>query len=180
MRILKDDCMALVIDVQDKLVPHMYQKEELVESIKKLINGINLLTLPVVVSEQYRKGLGATIEEISKIIIDFDPLEKKSFSCMDENSLRESIIETNKKFVIISGIETHICVMQTAIDLLAMGMIPVIVEDAIASRRDNDKKIAIERLRKEGAIITTVESILFELTRYSTDEVFKGISKLIK
>ncbi|MCT4631207.1 MAG: isochorismatase family protein [Firmicutes bacterium] len=180
MRIKKDEVIGLVIDVQGKLLPHMYEADKVEEGIVKLAKGLAYLDIPVVVSEQYRKGLGETVESVSSVVVDYNPLEKKSFSCLDERILNDAIFSKNKKYVIISGIETHICVMQTAIDMIEAGLIPVIVEDAVSSRKENDKNIAIERLRSEGAIITTIESILFELTRFSGSEVFKNISKLIK
>ncbi|HHY91224.1 MAG TPA: isochorismatase family protein, partial [Clostridiales bacterium] len=98
----------------------------------------------------------------------------------DEDTILSELQKLNKKWVIIGGIESHICVMQTALDLLDKGMVPVLVEDCVSSRRENDKKIAVERMRKEGAIVTTYESILFELCRYSGAEPFKTISKLVK
>jgi nicotinamidase-related amidase len=180
MRIKKDEVIGLVIDVQGKLLPHMYEADKVEDGIVKLAKGLAYLDIPVVVSEQYRKGLGETVESVSSVVVDYNPLEKKSFSCLDERILNDAIFSKNKKYVIISGIETHICVMQTAIDMIEAGLIPVIVEDAVSSRKENDKNIAIERLRSEGAIITTIESILFELTRFSGSEVFKNISKLIK
>lgn len=180
MRIKKDEVIGLVIDVQGKILPHMYEADKVEDGIVKLAKGLAYLDIPVVVSEQYRKGLGETVESVSSVVVDYNPLEKKSFSCLDERILNDAIFSKNKKYVIISGIETHICVMQTAIDMIEAGLIPVIVEDAVSSRRENDKNIAIERLRSEGAIITTIESILFELTRFSGSEVFKNISKLIK
>lgn len=180
MRIKKDEVIGLVIDVQGKLLPHMYEADKVEEGIVKLAKGLAYLDIPVVVSEQYRKGLGETVESVSSVVVDYNPLEKKSFSCLDERILNDAIFSKNKKYVIISGIETHICVMQTAIDMIEAGLIPIIVEDAVSSRKESDKNIAIERLRSEGAIITTIESILFELTRFSGSEVFKNISKLIK
>lgn len=180
MRIKKDEVIGLVIDVQGKLLPHMYESEKVEKNIIKLAKGLEYLDIALVVSEQYRKGLGETVETVSSVIKDYNPLEKKSFSCLDERILNDAIFSKNKKYVIISGIETHICVMQTAIDMIEAGLTPVIVEDAVSSRKENDKRIAIERLKAEGAIITTVESILFELTRFSGSEVFKSISKLIK
>ena len=107
-------------------------------------------------------------------------IEKQAFSCCDEPRFFEDLAYHAPKYVIIAGIETHVCVLQTVIDLINSGYRPVLVEDCVGSRRLNDKAVAIGRMRSEGAIITTSESLLFELLRYSGTEVFKKISKLVK
>lgn len=126
------------------------------------------------------KGLGPTVEPIAASFGDIKRIEKVSFSCCDEPRLMEGIAVISKENIIIAGIESHVCVLQTVIDLIRNGYHPVVVEDCISSRKENDKRIAIERMRKEGAVITTCESVLFEILRYSGTEQFKAISKLVK
>lgn len=181
MRILAEDTMALVIDFQEKLMPVMYKNEELLHNTELLIKGLKTLNIPMVVTQQYTKGLGMTVPEITKIFgDDFTYEDKVAFSCMDDETISNKIKEIGKKNIIICGIEAHICVLQTVIDLIEKGFNAILVEDCIGSRKPNDKKIGVRRATMEGAIITTYEALLFELTRIAKGEVFKTISKLIK
>jgi len=111
---------------------------------------------------------------------DFRHTEKITFSCCDEPAFNDELNRLGKQAIIICGIETHVCVLQTCLDLVALGKKPVIVEDCVTSRKSGDKKAAIKRMRSEGAIITTMESILFELTRTAGNPTFKGISGIVK
>lgn len=181
MRINKEDVMAIVIDNQEKLVPHMYECNNLIVNTVKLLQGLNILQVPIIATQQYTKGLGMTVEEIQNVFHkEFQYLEKISFSSYGDAVIKEEIRKLGKKCIIICGIEGHICVLQTVIDLLEDGYDVVIVEDCISSRKENDKVIALRRMEKEGAIITTYESILFELTKMAGNDTFKAISKLIK
>jgi nicotinamidase-related amidase len=180
MRILKDRTIALVIDFQERLFPFIYENEKLLKNVPILIEGLKALSMQIFVTEQYVKGLGPTVVPIAQALGDIRRIEKMSFSCCDEPRLMEGIAVTGKENVIIVGIESHVCVLQTVIDLIRNGYHPIVVEDCISSRRENDKRIAIERMKKEGAIMTTYESVLFELLRYSGTEQFKVISRLVK
>jgi len=180
MRITKDNTSAVIIDIQERLYPHMHNREELECNVGILIKGLHLLKVPLLITEQYSKGLGKTIPAISENLENLDPIEKISFSCCDESRFLKELNMLNKKFVILAGIETHVCVLQTVLDLIDSGFYPVLVEDCVSSRKENDKKIAIERIRNEGAIVTTYESILLELCRVAGTETFKRISGLIK
>jgi nicotinamidase-related amidase len=180
MRILKDRTAALIIDFQERLFPFIHENEKLLRNVPILVEGLKVLGIPIFVTEQYVKGLGPTVEPIAASLGDIKRIEKVSFSCCDEPRLMEGIAVFAKENIIIAGIESHVCVLQTVIDLLRNGYHPIVVEDCISSRRENDKRIAIERMRKEGAVITTYESVLFELLRYSGTEQFKTISKLVK
>ena len=180
MRILKDHTAALIIDVQERLYPFIHENEKLTRNLTILIQGLKIIGVPVFVTELYVKGLGPTIEPVTALLGNIQRVEKVSFSCCDEPRVMEAIAVTGKENIIIAGIESHVCVLQTAIDLKRNGYIPVVVEDCVSSRNPNDKTRAIERMRQDGAIITTCESILFELLRYSGTEQFRGISKLVK
>ena len=180
MRILKDRTIALVIDFQERLFPFIYENEKLLKNVLVLIEGLKAMGMHIFVTEQYVKGLGPTVSLIAQALGDIKRIEKISFSCCDEPRLMEGIAVTGKENVIIVGIESHVCVLQTVIDLIRNGYHPIVVEDCISSRKENDKRIAIERMKKEGAIITTYESVLFELLRYSGTEQFKVISRLVK
>jgi nicotinamidase-related amidase len=180
MRILEKETVGLIIDMQERLYPHVQDHEQLTKNTEILIEGLKAIGIKILVTEQYTKGLGFTIEPLKSLLTDIKFVEKQAFSCCDEPRFFEELSLTGARTVVIAGIESHVCVLQTAIDLLANGYTPVIVEDCVSSRKPNDKSIAIERMRKEGAIITTYESLLFELLRESGTESFKKISKLVK
>ncbi len=180
MRINREECAGLVIDIQEKLFPHMDQQEELLRKSLILIEGMQVLGVPIMITEQYPKGLGPTIQQVRRAIENCLPINKISFSCCDEPAYQEALQRLGRDKVIICGIEAHVCVLQTVIDLVASGYDPVVVADCISSRSLEDKRWAMERMLSEGAIITTCESILFELTRVAGTDEFKAISRLVK
>jgi nicotinamidase-related amidase len=180
MRILRENSIGLVIDIQERLVPAMEENEVLVENCKKLIQGLQILGVPMLVTQQYTKGLGETIEDVKALFTDFQYIEKKDFSCYDEPVFAEKLAVSGAKNVIICGIESHVCVLQTAIDLKASGYTPVVVSDCVSSRSFDNLDMAAERFRHEGIMMTSFESILFELTRSAGAPGFKDISKLVK
>lgn len=180
MRILREYTIGLVIDIQERLVPVMEESEILIENCRKLIQGLQILGLPLLVTQQYTKGLGETIDEIKSLIPEFKYIEKKDFSCYDEPVFAEKLALSGVKNVIICGIESHVCVLQTAIDLKEAGYNPVVVFDCVSSRSFDHVDLAAERFRHEGIMMTSMESILFELTRSANAAEFKEISKLVK
>ncbi len=180
MRILKDKAILLVIDFQERIFQAIHEHEKLSKNVPLLIDGMKTLGIPVIVTEQYVKGLGPTIPEIAATIEGINRIEKASFSCCDEPGFMMELASSGREFVIVAGIESHVCVLQTVIDLKQNGYHAVVVEDCTSSRKPNDKLQALERMRHEGVIITTYEAILFELLRYSGGETFKSISKLVK
>ena len=180
MRILHDNVIGLVIDFQERLYPLIWEHEKLTRNVPVLLEGLKAMEIPLMVTEQYVKGLGPTVQPIAASIQGIERIEKASFSCCDEPSFMMALASSGRDYVVIAGIESHVCVLQTVIDLQHNGYHPVVVEDCISSRKENDKKIAIERMRHEGVIITTYEAILFELLRYSGGEKFKAISRLVK
>jgi nicotinamidase-related amidase len=180
MRIRRELSAALIIDIQEKLFPHMAQKEELLRKCKILIEGLKVLGVPLLVTEQYPKGLGSTIREISALLEQDPVIEKIAFSCCDEPSVMKHTALLNHRTIIICGIEAHVCVLQTVIDLHEAGYTAVVAEDCISSRNPEDKRVAVARMRAEGAVITSCESILFELARIAGTDEFKAISRLVK
>ncbi len=180
MRVSRHESLGVIIDIQERLFPHIYQREVLENNVGILIQGLQLLQIPILVTQQYTRGLGETIPSVVDMINPFHMIEKIAFSCCDESNFLAELTRFNKKFVIIAGIETHVCILQTVPDLIDNGYVPVVVEDCVSSRKENDKRIAIERIRQEGGMITTYESILLELCRVAGSETFKAISKLIK
>jgi nicotinamidase-related amidase len=185
MRILAEDSILVVVDFQEKLVPHIYNGDAVVEKTAKLIRGMKALGVPVIATQQYTRGLGNSVLEIADAMgaessekMDF--VEKSSFSCFDCEEFRERLEKSGRRNVIICGIEGHVCVSQTLVDAKAAGYTPVPVIDCISSRTQQNFKVAVKRFEYEDVVITSFESILFELCRYSGNDKFKAISALIK
>ncbi len=180
MKIKLEDSMFCLVDVQERLFPHMMNSDELEKNLCTLANGLKTLGVPFIINEQYKKGIGETIESLRAIVHDDPHFEKTTFSCCQNELTMSKIKSLNKKFVIVAGIETHVCVLQTCLDLLEEGLQPIIVTDCCASRKISDKEMAITRLVQAGVIPTTYESLLFELTLNSKNPKFKIISSLVK
>ncbi len=176
MRVIKEEAIAVAIDYQERLVPAMYEKERLIENSCILLAGLRELKVPTVFTQQYTKGLGMTVSEITEAAGTEEYLEKISFSAFE--TVKQAV--NGKKFVILCGMEAHICVLQTAIDLIEEGYIPVLVADCISSRKKYNIDAALERAVKEGAILTTYEAILFELLKEAGTPTSKVIQRLVK
>jgi isochorismate hydrolase len=180
-KILKrDDSALLIIDIQKRILPVILNHQSVVENTLKLIRGFKILSLPIYYTEQYPKGLGNTTDEILNELIELQPFEKMSFSCGGADNLFQEMKDKKLTQITIAGIETHVCVQQTVLDLLANEFRVSIAADAVSSRKETDYRFALERMRSNGAEITTTESILFELLEVSGTDVFKQVSKLVK
>lgn len=180
MRIKRENTAALVIDIQERLLPVMDGKENLMKNCRILIEGLNVLQIPILVTQQYTKGLGETVKDISSLFDEFRYFEKRDFSCCDEPEVMAQLNMLNVKNIIVCGIESHVCVLLTVLDLKEAGFNPIVVSDGVSSRSPFSIEMAKERFRYEGILMTSVESVLFELTRSSAAPEFKAISKLVK
>ena len=180
MRIKAEEALFCLVDVQERLFPHVTNKEEIEKNLITLVKGLKVLSIPFIVNEQYKKGIGETIPSLKEIVEDYPHFEKTTFSCCQNEPTMEAIKAADKKVVIVAGIETHVCVLQTCIDLLENGFKVVLVTDCCTSRKQKDTDLAIQRLVQAGVIPTTYESILFELTVNAKNPCFKEISSLIK
>ncbi len=180
MRIPKDDVCAVVIDMQERLFPHIEENIGLESTLVTLLRGLQELNVETLVTQQYTKGLGPTIMAVTETLNDFSHIEKICFSCCGEPQFMEKLRANGARHIILTGIEAHVCVQQTALDLRAEGYTPVIIEDCVSSRRHRDKDTAIERMRAAGCIITSCESILFELLVEAGSDTFRAISRLVK
>jgi len=183
MRIAEERSLLVIVDVQERLLPVMTEPERLTERIVRLLKGIGILGLPIIMTEQYPRGLGHTVEPIAEAYQAAGGtgiIEKLAFSCCDEKAFMEEIDGQGRKNIILAGIETHVCMLQTTMDLIAKGFQPVIPADTTSSRFQQDRDVALRRIEKEGAIVTTSESLLFELTRVTGTPRFKEISRLVK
>lgn len=180
MRIERDESVAVIVDVQENLFHSVREYERLAVNLVILIKGLNVLGVPLLRTQQYTKGLGPTIQPVDEALGAVPVIEKISFSCCDEPSFNDALAATGKKLVVLAGIEAHVCVLQTAVDLLRTGYTPIVVEDCTSSRKENDRRSAMLRMQAEGIRIATYESILLELCRYAGSDVFKEILGLIK
>jgi len=180
MRIKRENCTALIIDIQEKLFPVIAENEALLTRCKILLEGLRILDIPTIFTQQYTKGLGPTLHEITSLYPDFRCIEKSSFSCLDDPGYESVLEESGRNTIIIAGIESHVCVLQTAVDLQERGYFPVVISDCVSSRDLTEKQFALNRFTAEGIRVSTTESVLFELTRYSDAAEFKSISKIIK
>lgn len=170
----------LLIDFQERLFPVMHDKEKLLKNVIKLTKGAKVLEVPIILTEQYPKGLGPTIPEIKELIPEIKAVEKVCFSCTDEANFNKALEMLKRKQVLIAGIEAHICVYQTAMALARSGYEVQVVGDAVASRDPENKQTALTKLGAAGISTTTVEMALFELLKVAQGDKFKQISGIVK
>ena len=180
MRILPEETQCMLIDLQERLLPAMTGAEACEERAVLLANGLRTLEVPMLITQQYTKGLGMSVPSIYEAAGMQEYCDKRTFSCAQDDAILKEVCGRNRKNVLVCGVEAHVCVLQTCIDLKAMGFQPILVTDAIASRKESDKQIALQRAVQEGILLTTAESVLFELTVDSRHPKFKQISALVK
>ena len=173
-------CCLVVVDVQGKLAQLMVDKEALLKNITTLIRSAQLLSVPVLWCQQVPQALGPTLPEIAELLIGNEPIDKASFSCCGEPRFAERLRVLGRKQVLLCGIETHVCIYQTTVDLLVQGYEATVVADAVSSRTAENRQIALDRLAAEGAAIASTEMVLFELLRTAKHPHFKEIAKLVK
>lgn len=180
----RNNTVLVCVDFQERLMPAMAEKEELEVTVNRLIQGCREMGVPVIVSQQYTKGLGETVPSIAESLGEgFSYIEKNTFSCMDTPEFAQRMAEyqrEGKRCALVCGIEAHVCVQQTAIDLLEKGYTVFVVCDGMSSRKERDRHYAELRLRDAGAYLTTCETVLFELLKGSKEPGFKEISALVK
>ncbi len=179
--------LLLLVDLQTKLFNAMPDKEALTKNLITLTKGAALLNIPILVTEQYPTGLGSTIPELAEVIKahplqngQVNAIDKLSFSCWGEQRFRLALDNAGKKQILLAGIEAHVCVYQTAIDLLGAGYRVQVVADAVSSRSARNRDIGLQKMHDAGAPTTSIEMALFELLKTAQSPVFKEISKLVK
>ena len=178
--ITSTDTALVLVDVQAKLTPAMYAKEVLLENLKRLVQGVRILKVPILWTEQNPAGLGPTLPEIANLLPDRKPVSKFSFSCCGSEQFRNELNALNRKNMLIAGIEAHVCVYQTAADLIDLQYEVQVIADAVASRTLENKMIGLEKSKSVGACLTSTETVLFELLKDAKSEKFKEISKIVK
>lgn len=175
-----DKTIMLLIDVQGQLAQLMDEKEKLFKSLQTMVQGMQILDVPILWMEQMPENLGRTTEDIAKYLKGEAPIEKFSFSCCGDPVFKERFNKAGRTQVLLTGIETHICVFQTGFDLLNQGCEVQVVTDCVSSRTRENKEVGIQRIVQSGGQVTCVEMIFFELMRAAKGNEFKQIIKLIK
>lgn len=177
----ENNCLLIVVDIQEKLTAVMAEKETLLKNASILVRGFRELGVPILWLEQVPSSLGQTVaplvEELAGLC---EPIDKNTFSCCGNKTFMSRLNALNRDQVILTGIETHVCIYQTALELYSRGFEPQVPADAVSSRTIDNKSIALDRLSGEGVKITSTETVLFELLKSSTHEKFRAIAKLIK
>jgi len=190
LTIQKEDAVCVLIDIQERLMPGMNNGAQMEETMVKLVRGCRLLDIPILVTQQYSKGLGLTtaavIEALTASMNDqvpeaeFSPIEKTSFSAMKEPEFTKALEGINRKTVILAGVEAHVCVLQTALHLIEAGYTVYGVLDCMSSRTSENKELGQIRMAQSGVIVTGCETVLFELLADAKASVFKQISAIVK
>ena len=174
------NCCLVVVDVQGKLAQLMHDKEVLFRNVQILIQTAKILDIPILWCQQCPDALGPTIPEIERLLTDNESINKAAFSCCGDEQFNIRLNELARNQVLLSGIETHVCIYQTAVDLLRKGFCVDVVADAVSSRTLENKQIAIDRMAAEGVNISCTEMALFELLKTAEHSKFKQVAKLIK
>ena len=176
----KEEAVLVLIDIQGKLAQIVDESDFVVNNIANVVQGAKLLQVPILWLEQYPKGLGPTDERIAMHLTDQQPIEKITFSAYDTEAFVQALEQTGRKKVLLAGIETHICVYQTAAHLLANGYEVEVLADCVSSRTAGNREVGIQKMLQLGATITSVEMALFEMQQVAKGDTFKAISKLVK
>ncbi|MFH0981667.1 MAG: isochorismatase family protein [Planctomycetota bacterium] len=182
LRLDADRAMLLLIDVQTKLLPHVEGAAEMLSAVVQLIRGTRVFDLPALATVQYVKGLGPTHPAIERLLKEYrvEPLEKAAFSTCGDEAVRERLRQIDRPQVIVTGIEAHVCVQQSVLDLSSMDYQVFVCADAVGSRKSLDRDTALARMRASGAAVTTVEAVLFELCEFSGTERFKQLLEVVR
>lgn len=175
----REDTALVVIDIQEKFVPVIPSIDEIISGAETIIRASVILQMPVIITEQYPKGLGKTVSPLASLV-ENRPIEKMGFSCFEEETFRKEMEKIDVKNLVLLGIEAHVCVLNTALDALGKGYAPHVLVDATGSRKEIDYETALRRMEREGITLTTVEIFLFQLLKKAGTPEFKAISKLIK
>lgn len=171
-----DDSCLLIVDIQERLVPALHDADTLVKNARWLIDVANAIGVPVVASEQYPQGLGHLVKSLAEVVPVEATVTKEHFSCVAAGCLSGTAVETRSQ-VVVSGAETHVCVLQTVIDLVGQGKVVFVVADAVSSRREADRDLGLARMRDAGAVIVSREMAAFEWLHKAGTELFRQVSR---
>jgi len=176
----KRQAVLVVVDVQGKLAQMMYERSLLFQNLRTVISGVQLLGVPIILVEQTPEKLGSTVSEVGELLSDIEPIAKKTFSCAGDPRFMSRLRGLERNNVILTGIETHVCVYQTAADLMALNFQVHVVADAVSSRTESNKRIGLNRIIADGGHATSTEMLLFELQRSAEGELFRKLIGLVK
>lgn len=177
-----EQCALIVVDIQEKLLPPVWEKERLVRNAQLLIRLAGILKIPALVTIQYAKGLGNTVPEIASMLPDTSPIDKLTFSCFGSDVFCSLLkrLPGQRTTVLLCGMETHICVMQTALGALREGYLVHVASDAVSSRTELNWRIGLDRMRAAGAILSSTEMMIYELLRSSGAPAFRELLPYLK
>jgi nicotinamidase-related amidase len=175
-------CALVVVDIQEKLLPPIFQKEKLLRNAKLLIRAAEAMKIPAMVSTQYSRGLGKTVPEIASLLPGNEAIDKDRFSCFGSDMFCAALkrLPGNRNTLLLCGMESHICVMQTALAALREGYLVHVASDAVGSRTEWNWKTGLERMRAAGAVISSTEMMIYELMRSSSSPAFKAMLPHLK
>ncbi len=174
------DTLLLVVDIQEKLIRAVHAREEFLMRAQQLVQGARVLNVPILCTEQNPRGLGTTVAEVAAHMPGVQPVSKFSFGCCASEEFLRALQTSARRNVLLAGIETHVCVYQTAMGLLGRGYHVEVVADACSSRTPENKQIGLAKMRAAGAAVTSVETALFELLQVAEGPLFKDILKIVK
>ena len=180
MRLTPENTIAVCVDYQERLMPAICDGEEVLKRTEILVKGLLVLNVPIIVTQQYTKGLGKTVEPVHSALGEYEPFEKMTFGGYETETIRTELDGYGRKNVLVFGTETHICVLQTALGLKHAGYQVMMVDDCCGSRKPTDKESGLRRAMCEGICVSCSETVLFELTAIAGTDAFKAISKLVK
>ena len=180
LRLTRAKASLVVVDVQERLLPAIFEHQRVVQNAVRLIQGAAILQVPIFATEQYRKGLGPTVSEVAAAIPGFAPMEKLAFSACGADGFVTALKKRKVSEAILCGIEAHVCVTQTCLDLLDKGFRVFVVADAVSSRTPENYRVGLDRMRIAGAVIVSTEMVLFELLERAGTDEFKQILALVK
>ena len=177
-----EQCALVVVDIQEKLLPPIFNKETMVKNAQLLIRLAKILSIPAMVTTQYSKGLGPTVPEIASLLAEVRSIDKLEFSCFGSDQFRSGLkkLPGNRNTVLLCGMEAHICVTQTALGALNDGYLVHVASDAIGARSEWNWRIGLDRMRTAGAVISSTEMMMYELLRCSGTPQFKELLPYIK
>ena len=177
-----EQCALVVIDIQEKLLPPIFQKDQLVRNSQLLIRAAGILKIPAIVSTQYSKGLGSTVPEVASLLSGIDAVDKTLFSCFGSDMFCALLkrLPGQRNTLLLCGMESHICVTQTALAALRDGYLVHVASDAVSSRTEWNWKIGLDRMRAAGAVISSTEMMIYELMRSSSSAAFKELLPHLK
>ena len=180
MRLRREDSFLLVVDVQQKLAPHVLRHDDLIRRAEGLIRCAKLLEIPVLLSEHSPENIGATVPSLAALVSPDRILKKTHFACTDQPAALEAFQSLKRKQVVVAGMEAHVCVMQSALGLLERSFQPFVVQDTVGSRREEDRSAAFERMRAAGCAMATAEMTMFEWMENADVPQFRDVLKLVK